>query len=59
MEILLTKVYMGNMFQHPPLIQNVSDQLLRAQETILMVNLYIINPCELRKEEKPHGENPP
>ena len=63
MEILLTKVYMGNMLQHPPppppLIQNVCDQLLRAQAIRLMVNLYIINPYELRKEENEHGGNPP
>ena len=59
MEILLTKVYMGNMFQHPPLIQNVGEQLLRAQATRLMVTLYIINPYELRKEAKTHVENTP
>ena len=47
------------MFQNPPLSQNVGEKLLRAQETRLMATLYIINPYELRKEAKPHGENPP
>ena len=47
------------MFQQPHLSQNVCEQLLRAQATRLMVTLYIINPYELRKEAKPHGENPP
>ena len=50
---------MGNMFQHPLLIQNGCENLLRAQATRLMVTLYIINPYELRKEAKPHGENTP
>ena len=47
------------MFQHPPLKKNVCEKLLRAQVTSIMVSLYIIDPYELRKEEKPHGENPP
>ena len=59
MQILLTKVYIRKMFQHPPLSQNVCEKLLRAQATRLMVTFYIINPYELRKEEKPHGENSP
>ena len=50
---------MGIMFQHSTLIQNVCEELLRAQATKIMVTLYISNPYELRKEEKSHGENPP
>ena len=47
---------MGNMFQHPPLRKNVCEQLLRAQEIRLMLTLYIIDPYEVGKEEKPHGK---
>ena len=59
MQILLTKVYMGNMFQHPTLRQSACEKLSRDQETRLMVTVYIIDPYELRKEPKPHEENPP
>ena len=59
MQRLLTNIYKQIVFQHPPLIQNSFEKLLRAQATSCMVTLYIIDPYEPRKEEKPHGENPP
>ena len=53
-------VYDGNIVLTPPLNKKmVVRKKNRAQETRLMVTLYIIDPYELRKEEKPHGENPP
>ena len=59
MKGVLIKVYMGIMFEHPYLSQNVCEKLLRLQATRLMVTLCIIDPYELRKVAKPHGENAP
>ena len=48
--ILLTKVYMQNMFQHSPLSQNFCEQLLRSQATRLMVTVEGFSPLLHAKE---------